>query len=120
MHFQLPFENAIDDDLVAELEKGAVYASAAMQRFRLCQRSRGLKYEMLVDVGADAGPVAAGSINLAGTLFGQAFRIRTHAGEAATTACVGFGLGRLVLALFSQHGFEPQRWPCAVREVVFG
>ena len=57
---------------------------------------------------------------MAGTLFGHAFGIRTHEGEIATTACVGFGLERLVLALFSQHGFEPRRWPRAMREVVFG
>lgn len=84
----------------------------------LWQRSRGLKHEMLVDVGT--GPLAAGSINVAGTLFGDTFRISTHDGKVATTACVGFGLERLVLALFSQHGFEPARWPPTIREVVFG
>jgi hypothetical protein len=84
----------------------------------LWQRSRGLKYELLTDIGT--GPLAAASINYAGTLFGNAFRIRTAQGEIATTACVGFGLERLVLALFSQHGFEPGRWPRAMREVVFG
>jgi seryl-tRNA synthetase len=86
----------------------------------LWQRTRDLKYEMLVDVGATAGTVAVGSLNFAGTLFGHAFGIRTREGEAATTACVGFGLERLVLALFSQHGFDPGRWPGAMREVVFG
>jgi seryl-tRNA synthetase len=84
----------------------------------LWQRSRALKHEMLVDVGT--GSIAVGSINCAGTLFGDAFHIRTDEGEIATTACVGFGLERLVLALFSQHGFEPGRWPGAIREVVFG
>ena len=84
----------------------------------LWQRTRALKYEMLVDVGT--GPIAAGSLNFAGTLFGDAFHIRTDEGEIATTACVGFGLERLVLALFSHHGFEPGRWPRAMREVVFG
>jgi len=86
----------------------------------LWQRSRGLKHEVLVDVGSGAASVAAGSINMAGTLFGHAFGIRTHEGDIATTACVGFGLERLVLALFSQHGFEPRRWPRAMQEVVFG
>jgi seryl-tRNA synthetase len=86
----------------------------------LWQRSRDLKYEVMVDVGAEIGPIAAGSINFAGTQFGHAFRITTHDGQPATTACVGFGLERLVLALFSQHGFDPARWPHAMREVVFG
>jgi len=84
----------------------------------LWQRTRDLKYEMLVDIGT--GNVAVGSINFAGTLFGDAFHIQTYDGEIATTACVGFGLERLVLALFSQHGFEPARWPHVMREVVFG
>lgn len=84
----------------------------------LWQRSRALKHEMLVDVGT--GPLAVGSINVAGTHFGDAFRIRTGEGEVASTACVGFGLERLVLAMFSQHGFEAERWPAAMREVVFG
>jgi seryl-tRNA synthetase len=84
----------------------------------LWQRTRALKYEVLVDTGGNT--VAAGSINFAGTLFGDAFHIRTDAGDIATTACVGFGLERLILALFSQHGFEPGRWPTAMREVVFG
>jgi hypothetical protein len=86
----------------------------------LWQRTRGAKYELLVDVGIAAGPVAVGSINMADTLFGHAFGIRAHGGEIASTACVGFGLERLVLALFSQHGFEPRRWPRAMREAVFG
>ena len=84
----------------------------------LWQRTRALKYEMMVDIGTRS--IAAGSINFAGTLFGNAFGIRSAAGETATTACVGFGLERLVLALFSQHGFEPKRWPAAMQEVVFG
>lgn len=84
----------------------------------LWQRSRGLKHEVVVDAGA--GPIAAGSINVAGTLFGEAFRISTHDGGAATTACVGFGLERLVLAMFGQHGFERARWPSRLGEIVFG
>jgi seryl-tRNA synthetase len=87
----------------------------------LFQRSRALKHEMMIDVGAGArGAIAAGSINAAGELFGNAFDIRTASGKTATSACVGFGLERLVLALFAQHGFAPARWPRAMREVVFG
>jgi hypothetical protein len=84
----------------------------------LWQRARGSKHEVLVDVGT--GPIAVGSVNAAGTVYGHAFGIATHEGDAATTACVGFGLERLVLALFAQHGFEPSRWPATLREVVFG
>jgi len=34
----------------------------------------------------------------------------------ANTACLGFGLERVVMALFKTHGFEPKTWPLAVRE----
>lgn len=84
----------------------------------LWQRTRGLKYEVLVDVGA--GSIAAGSINFAGATMADAFQIRSVDGAIANTACVGFGLERLVLALFGQHGFDAERWPNAMREVVFG
>ena len=86
----------------------------------LWQRARALKYEVLVDVGAESGPLAVASINFAGTRFGDAFGIRTAAGESATTACVGFGLERMVLALFAQHGFERARWPGALRSLSLG
>jgi seryl-tRNA synthetase len=86
----------------------------------LWQRARALKYEVLVDVGGGAAPLAVASINFAGTRFGDAFGIRTPAGESATTACVGFGLERMVLALFAQHGFERSRWPRALGEVALG
>jgi len=108
-------------DLAGRLESATDPFFATVRGTKaLWQRTRDLKYEMLVDVGGDVGILAVGSINLAGTLFGHAFGIKTHDGEAATTACVGFGLERLVLALFSQHGFEPTRWPRPMRDVVFG
>ncbi len=83
----------------------------------LWQRTRAAKYELVVDAGA---PLAAGSVNFAGALFGEAFGITTAAGAPATTACVGFGLERLVLALFAQHGFDRARWPRELAEVALG
>ena len=41
-------------------------------------------------------------------------------GEPAFTGCVAWGLERWVLACFTQHGFEPSRWPAEVRAKVFG
>jgi seryl-tRNA synthetase len=77
-----------------------------------------LKYEVVVDSGKRE--IAAGSINFAGHLFGDAFGITTDEGQTAATACIGFGLERLILALFAQHGFEAERWPRELRPVVFG
>jgi seryl-tRNA synthetase len=112
-------------ELMEEWDLGYRLASASDPFFAtvratkaLYQRSRALKYEMLVEVGS--ATIAAGSINFAGTLFGDAFAIKTDTGEVATTACIGFGLERLVYALFSQHGFDARRWPERLREVVLG
>ena len=41
--------------------------------------------------------------------------IRTADGEPAHTACVAFGIDRLAVALFAQHGVEIGGWPEAVR-----
>jgi seryl-tRNA synthetase len=111
-------------EFVTELDLEAHIAAATDPFFptvratkALFQRARGLKYEVLVDIGTKT--IAAGSINFSGHLFGEAFGINTANGPAAT-ACIGFGLERLVLALFSQHGFDAQRWPSGLRELVFG
>src|SRR5262249_6811403 len=99
-----------DWDLAGRLGSASdPFFATARSSKALWQRTHARKYEMLVDVGT--GAVAAGSLNFAGSLFGDAFHISTETGETATTACVGFGLERLVLAAFSQHGFEPERWP---------
>jgi hypothetical protein len=34
----------------------------------------------------------------------------------AQTACLGFGMERVVMALFRTHGFVPAEWPKAVRD----
>jgi seryl-tRNA synthetase len=84
----------------------------------LWQRARSLKHEVIVDLGG--ADLAVASVNAAGSVYGHAFDITTHEGDPATTACVGFGLERLVLALFTLHGFERARWPAALGEVIFG
>jgi hypothetical protein len=50
--------------------------------------------------------------------FGKIFDIHTSDGELAQTACLGFGLERVVMALFKAHGFVPAEWPTRVREVL--
>jgi seryl-tRNA synthetase len=63
--------------------------------------------------------LACGSINLHGNFFGTRFGIKCPNGEPAQTGCVGLGIERWVLAAFTQHGFEPERWPQAVRRQIF-
>ena len=48
--------------------------------------------------------------------FGSTFGIQTADGQTAHTACLGFGLERVTMALFKAHGFDPKRWPQAVRQ----
>ena len=48
--------------------------------------------------------------------FAATFGIQTAEGETAQTACLGFGMERIVLALFKTHGLSSAEWPAAVRE----
>jgi seryl-tRNA synthetase len=41
----------------------------------------------------------------------EKFQISGAGGAQAHSACAAFGLDRIVLALFAQHGLEPSRWP---------
>ena len=80
------------------------------------QKEQKLKYEVLVPVNAGAEPTAVCSFNFHHQHIGSTFEIKTPDGQAANTACLGVGLERVTMALFKQHGFEPQRWPAAVRK----
>jgi seryl-tRNA synthetase len=88
------------------------------------QRAQEVKNEIMLPIepGPDGAPrsLACGSINLHGQFFGDRFGIAAADGARATTGCVGLGIERWVLAAFTQHGFEPERWPPAVRREIFG
>ena len=47
--------------------------------------------------------------------FGEAFGLSTHDYEVMHSACVGFGIERIVLGLIRSHGFESAMWPTPVR-----
>ena len=79
------------------------------------QKEQRLKFEVLVPVISAENPTAVCSFNFHQQHFGQTFDIRTADGATASTACLGFGLERVVMALFRTHGFEPARWPQEVR-----
>jgi seryl-tRNA synthetase len=79
------------------------------------QKSQKLKFEVLVPVISAENPTACCSFNYHQDHFGSVFGIRTADGEVAHTACLGFGMERLTMALFRHHGFEPSKWPAAVR-----
>lgn len=82
------------------------------------QREQNLKYEFVIPICSEEKPTAIGSCNYHLDHFGVAFDIRTHDGEVAHSACVGFGLERVALALFKTHGLDLGRWPRDVRDVL--
>lgn len=83
------------------------------------QQGRLLKHEILVPIVDPERPDACGSFNQHGDHFARAFGVRTADGETARTACAGFGLERLALALFRHHGFRPEAWPVEVRRTLW-
>jgi seryl-tRNA synthetase len=82
------------------------------------QREQALKFELVVPICSKDKPTAIGSCNYHLDHFGSVFDIRTANGEVAHSACVGFGLERIALALFKKHGFRLEAWPHEVRDVL--
>jgi len=82
------------------------------------QREEHLKFELLVPITSKEVPTACVSFNDHRDLFGRVWSIETAAGEPAHSACVGFGVERMALALFKHHGFAFKDWPRAVRDVL--
>ncbi|HEX4517823.1 MAG TPA: amino acid--[acyl-carrier-protein] ligase [Polyangiaceae bacterium] len=79
------------------------------------QKQARLKFEVLVPVISEENPTACCSFNWHQEHFGQVFDIKTPDGAVANTACLGFGMERVCMALFKHHGFDPKTWPAEVR-----
>ncbi|HET6331526.1 MAG TPA: amino acid--[acyl-carrier-protein] ligase [Holophagaceae bacterium] len=82
------------------------------------QREQILKYELVVPICSEERPTAVTSCNYHLDYFGIAFDIKTPDGKPAHSACVGFGLERIALALFKTHGLDVRAWPGPVREIL--
>jgi seryl-tRNA synthetase len=78
------------------------------------QREQNLKFELLVSI-ASPQPTAVASFNFHQEHFGSVFGIRLHDGRIANSACVGFGLERIALAMLRAHGMDVADWPKQVR-----
>jgi seryl-tRNA synthetase len=83
------------------------------------QRDQRLKFEILVPVISESKPTAICSFNWHQDHFSSTFGIRSADGAVASTACLGFGLERVTLALLKTHGFDPQQWPAEVRNLLW-
>ena len=74
------------------------------------QKEQKLKFEVLIPVISDGEPDRGLLVQLPpGSLRRGRSGSATADGEVAHTACLGFGLERVVMALFKTHGFEPER-----------
>ncbi|CAM3856073.1 MULTISPECIES: amino acid--[acyl-carrier-protein] ligase [Tsukamurella] len=79
------------------------------------QRADDLKTELVVRIYGDDQPgVAVASSNYHRDHFGAQFGITTVDGAVAHSACLGFGIERVALALLATHGLERATWPGAV------
>jgi len=83
------------------------------------QREQELKFEVLVPI-AGPEPTAVASFNYHQDHFTSAYGIELSDGSRAHSACLGFGLERIALALFHTHGLDSGSWPPDVRRALGG
>jgi seryl-tRNA synthetase len=74
------------------------------------------KFEILCPITSVEEPTAIASFNYHQSKFASVFEILLAEGELAHSACIGFGLERCALALFSTHGMALESWPAGVRQ----
>jgi seryl-tRNA synthetase len=108
---ELPFEVDVAND---------PFFGRAGRMMANSQRDQGLKFELLVPVNSTVNPTACLSFNYHQDHFGSVWGLKTAAGEVAHTACVGFGMERVALALFRHHGVDVETWPASVRAALWG
>jgi seryl-tRNA synthetase len=78
------------------------------------QTQKKMKFEITTPLFAHKEPTAIASFNYHEDKFGSTFQIFSENSAPAHTACIGFGLERVTLALFRVHGLNPGLWPEAV------
>jgi len=85
------------------------------QIMAVSQLQQSLKFELLIPYHRTAKPTACMSFNYHREHFGQVWGIQDSRDELAHTGCVAFGMDRLAVALFANHGVDPERWPASAR-----
>lgn len=83
------------------------------------QRSEELKLEIVTSTFASRRETAISSSNCHLDHFSKPFGIVTADGDLAHSACFGFGVDRITLALLDHHGTDPSAWPVSVRTVLW-
>jgi seryl-tRNA synthetase len=88
------------------------------QIMAVSQIQQALKFELLIPYHAKARPTACMSFNYHRDHFGQVWGLQDSRDELAHTGCVAFGVDRLVVALFANHGLDLARWPGSTRRAL--
>jgi seryl-tRNA synthetase len=88
------------------------------QMMAVSQRQQALKFELLIPYYPSAVPTACMSFNYHREHFGVVWNMKDDRGEPAHTSCVAFGIDRLVVALFANHGVDPAGWPAITRRAL--
>ena len=88
------------------------------QIMAVSQLQQALKFELLIPYYEGAKPTACMSFNYHREHFGQTWGINSSGEEPAHTGCVAFGMDRLTVALFANHGVDPDRWPPSARRAL--
>jgi seryl-tRNA synthetase len=83
------------------------------------QRAQELKFEVLVPI-AGPEPTAVASFNYHGDHFATTCGLRRSDEGPVHTACLGFGLERVTLALLRAHGLDVDAWPAEVAGELWG
>ena len=88
------------------------------QVMAVSQRQQALKFELLIPDHPGASPTACMSFNYHREHFGHVWGIHDDQGGEAHTSCVAFGIDRLAVALFANHGVDFKKWPASARQAL--
>ena len=109
--------NSVDLDVTPVIANDPFFGRGG-RMMAATQKEQNLKYELVIAVASAEKPTAITSCNCHLDYFGNAFDIRQEDGSPAHSACIGFGLERIALALFMTHGFDTDRWPSSARNTL--
>lgn len=101
-------------DLTVEVANDPFFGRVG-RLLKASQQEAALKYEVLARTSDADHLTAITSANCHEAHFGEAFAITAAGGTPAHSACVGFGVERITLALLWAHGVDPDAWPSRVR-----
>jgi seryl-tRNA synthetase len=88
------------------------------QVMAVSQLQQSLKFELLIPYYPGARPTACMSFNYHLEHFGQVWGLTGSGGQPLHTGCVAFGMDRLTVALFANHGLDPSKWPAPARRAL--